>query len=355
MDISIKKRIANLKLSNKITLSAKHKAYLLRSTAELLQEGFSLKQSLNFLEILMLKQKESIRHVSRELEQGKAFEHSLKALGYSLPIIAQLFYGQRQGRFISTLFEVSQQLEESDRYLKKLTKVIIYPLLLSLFLIGMLFAMRTFILPHIVSFISQEVYEEQLLVRILVGFFTYLPQIMGITAAVILLVYGGIDFYLLRKEPIMRFRILVRFPFISRWVRSYCSYKIARELGHFFSSGYSIQQTIQVLVEYPIDPFLSNIALVMEQKMQEGVELAQILADLKIFTPELPIVIYQGELTSQTAQKCKLYSGKIHTDLMTDIEQKMGLIQPVLFIIIGLLVMAMYLMMMLPMLTMDGL
>lgn len=39
---------------------------------------------------------------------------------------------------------------------------------------------------------------------------------------------------------------------------------------------------------------------------------------------------------------------------MNDIQAKLTLVQPVLFIIIGVLVMSMYLLMMLPMLTMQG-
>lgn len=352
MVISIHKRIINLKSSNK--LPNKLRPYFLKSVAELLEEGFSIKQSLAFMEVLLIKHQALIRQVNDELEQGNTFEHAIKDLGFSLSVISQLFYGQRQGRFIQSLMEVSQQLEEKYDYQQKLIKILIYPLLLSIFLFAMLFGMRTFILPHITSFISQEVYDSEFIVRLLVGFFAYLPQIMGLMMALILIIYGTVDYYLLKKEPLERFKILIHLPLISKWVRFYCSYKIARELGHFFSGGYSLQQTLQVLVEYPIDPFLTDISQVLHESLKKGTALADILSDINIFTNELPIIIYQGELTSQTAQKCKLYSQKIYTELMEDIQKKIGIIQPLLFIMIAILVMAMYLIMMLPMLTMEG-
>ena len=40
--------------------------------------------------------------------------------------------------------------------------------------------------------------------------------------------------------------------------------------------------------------------------------------------------------------------------MLTDIAKKINYIQPILFILIAVLVMAMYLLMMLPMLTMEG-
>ena len=66
-------------------------------------------------------------------------------------------------------------------------------------------------------------------------------------------------------------------------------------------------------------------------------------------------MIYQGELTSQATSKCLVYADKLLNNLLEDISAKITYIQPVLFILIAVLVMAMYLMMLLPMLTMDGL
>ena len=74
---------------------------------------------------------------------------------------------------------------------------------------------------------------------------------------------------------------------------------------------------------------------------------------MNLFSIELPMVIYQGELTSQTAQKCKVYSDKLFHDLMEDVAKKIGYIQPFLFLVIAILILGMYLTIMLPMLTME--
>lgn len=355
MATSTKRPILSLKLFNSKTkrLTAKQRSYLLLTLANLLEEGFSVNQSLVFMKLLMKPQAQQIDSVIIQLQQGQSFEKSIQDLGYSVSTIAQLFYAQRQGRFVEALRSTAMQMQQVQTYKQKIIKVITYPLIMASFLITMMFGMRILLLPHIMSFITQETYDGNLLVRLLVMFFNYLPQISLLLLSITLLTYLCVDFYLLRLDYLERYRLLLRFPFLSYWVRSYCSYKLSKELGYFFEGGYSLLQTVEVLTLYPIDPFLTEIAERLKLGLIQGEPLVEIIQELKLFSVELPMVIYQGELTSQTAQKCRVYSDKIFHDLMEDIAKKIGYIQPLLFLVIAVLILGMYLTIMLPMLTME--
>ena len=353
----MKKHIINLKLFKRNApvenVAKKDQSYLMRVMAELLQEGFSMNQTLQFTSILLPKYHSLFNRFNQQLERGESIERGLRMLGFSLPICAQIFYAQRQGRFIESMKEVSEQLAHEAIYRKKLIKILIYPCFLMIFLGGMLFGMRNFVLPHILSFISMETYQNQFLVKVLVNFFAYLPQITLTMFGLVIVIYGGVDSFFLKKRATERYIFLNRWPLIGRWSRQYATYKLTHQLGHFMKGGYSIQQIIQLIQDYPIDPFLTEVAITIHHGMYEGRELTEILDQMDLFTEELGLVIYQGELTSQTAQKCKLYSQKVYQDLLNDIEKKMAFIQPILFIFVALLVLSMYLMMMLPMLTMS--
>lgn len=355
MDTSTRKTIFNLSLFDRQEKSFKTKdqIYFLRTLAELQDEGFSMQQSLNFQKLLMKNHQNILGDIINSLASGNSFEKSIQPYGFSNQIIAQIFYGQRQGNFTKTLKAISQQLEKIEKYKNQLVKTLIYPLFMSVFLLALLIGMRSFLLPHIASFISQELYDEQFLVRLLVGFFSYLPQILLFTLAILLFIYLFIDFYLMRQTYIKRYKILVKIPLIRKWTRQYVSYLLSRELGHFFASGYSIQQIIKLLIDYPINPFLTELAQVMNDSLSQGLDMVDIIEDLEIFTQELPLVIHQGELTSQTAHKCSHYSQRILSQLMEDLGRKLNYVQPIIFIIIAVLIMAMYLLMMLPMLSMD--
>lgn len=355
MAISTKIPTLSLKLFNPMPkrLTAKQRAYLLLTLADMLEEGFSINQSLVFMKLLMKPQALQIESVIRLLQQGQSFEKSIQDLGYSVSTVAQLFYAQRQGRFVEALRSTATQMQQVQNYQQKIVKVITYPLIMGGFLITMMFGMRILLLPQIMSFISQDTYDSNFLVRLLVTFFNYLPQISLFLLSICLLIYLCVDFYLLRLDYLERYRLLLRLPFLKYWIRSYCSYKLSKELGYFFEGGYSLLQTVDVLTLYPIDPFLTEIAERLKDGLIRGEPLAEIIQEMKLFSIELPMVIYQGELTSQTAQKCKVYSEKLFHDLMEDIAKKIGYIQPLLFLLIAVLILGMYLTIMLPMLTME--
>ncbi|MGX7092242.1 competence type IV pilus assembly protein ComGB [Hutsoniella sourekii] len=336
-------------------IPSKIRPYFLMTLAELLEQGFSLQQSLAFMQLILPKQASLIQDIQDQVAQGQGLETVLRHYGYSIGSISNLFYAKRQGRFNAALMETGQHLAEIRSYQAKFIKVLIYPVLMSLFLLGLLFGMRVFLLPHITSFISPQVYQSQWMVRLLLGFFTFLPHLAVLGLTILVFLFIGVEYYLMRLSPLERILKLVRWRGLGRWVRQYCSYKFAREIGYFFQGGFSMQQALEVLVTYPIDPLMSDIAKALHQGYLAGGHLPDLIEELGIFTRELPLIIHQGELLAQTASKCHLYSQKIFEDLLADIERVIQWVQPVLFVGIAILIMALYLLIMLPMFTMEGL
>lgn len=336
-------------------VKTKDQALFLQNLFELLSEGFSLNQALVFMELLMPQYRELIKIIVQSLEQGAGLERGLRQIGFSLDIVAQIFYGQKQGRFHPALQKCSESLKLRADYRQKIVKTLTYPIVMFVFLIALLLGMRIFLLPHILSFISVEVYQNTPLVRLLVLFFSYLPQILISLFAISILGYFFIDVYLLRKSAMHRYKLLLKIPLFNKWIRYYCTYKVAQNLGYFLEGGFSLQQTFDFIVQYPIDPFLTEVAAYLTENLKKGEALSDSLNALRLFQPELGMIVYQGELTSQLSTKCLLFSNKLVTELMEDVAKKINYLQPILFILIALLVMGMYLMMMLPILTMEGL
>ena len=236
-----------------------------------------------------------------------------------------------------------------------MAKQLAYPGMMGLCLVGMLFGMRTFILPQVTSFISQEVYEREWLVRFLIGFFTYLPQLSLVLLAVGLLGLGVGGLLLQKASYLKRYAWLRPLPLLGKWLSWQLTQQVAYELGYFLAGGLSLQQMLQVWMDYPVDPFLAELAHYLMAGCLEGRPLTQQMSQLGLFTRQFPLIIEQGELTSQLSAKCLVYAAKLGRDLQEDMTKKIHFIQPILFVFIGLLVVAMYLVMMLPMLTIQGL
>lgn len=347
--------IINMKLSNTSSLNKKYHIYFLDSLANLLTEGFSLNQAIEFVTTLLPSEVVALEALNQIIQQGHSLEEGLKQLGFSSQLVAQLFYGQRQGRLIEALQGARNQLQKQKDYRQSLIKAIVYPLFMSLFLIAMLFAMRSFMLPQLVGFISPETYQKHLMIRVLILFFTFLPHIFSVIFAIILISYLLFDFYIMRLPYIQRYRLIIKIPFLKIYTRKYITFKLTRELAHFYRGGYSLQQIIDLLISYPIDPFLTEMAHQLANVLGTGESLSTSLNQLGLFTTELSFIIQQGEATSQIGPKCQMYAERLQAELIESLQKILAIIQPCLFILIAMLIIAMYLVMMLPMLTMEGL
>ena len=330
-------------------------AYVLSVLADLLGQGFALSTALQFLALLMPKYQALLLKVDAALVEGQSLEKSLAQLGFGTKIVAQLFYASRQNRLQEALLQAAQRLHQARLFRKEMAKQLAYPGMMGLCLVGMLFGMRTFILPQVTSFISQEVYEREWLVRFLIGFFTYLPQLSLVLLAVGLLGLGAGGLLLQKASYLKRYAWLRPMPLLGKWLSWQLTQQVAYELGYFLAGGLSLQQMLQVWMDYPVNPFLAELAHYLMAGCLEGRPLTQQMSQLGLFTRQFPLIIEQGELTSQLSAKCLVYAAKLGRDLQEDMTKKIHFIQPILFIFIGLLVVAMYLVMMLPMLTIQGL
>ncbi|MGX7109375.1 competence type IV pilus assembly protein ComGB [Facklamia miroungae] len=355
MDTSVKKTMSILKYfkSRQLVFNQVERIYFLQVLGEMIQQGFSINQSLQFMKILLAKRVVIIDQILQKLSSGQSFDQTIIAYGYSSRIAAQLFFAQKQGRFTQALFEIVDHLKTIHDYQKKLIKTLIYPCFLMVFLTCLLFAMRHWMLPHILSFINEDILNTHVFARYLLILFTFLPQISIALLSICLIFYLIIDFYLMQMPVLKRFQLLAKTPLIDQAIKKYASYRLADELSYFYAGGFSMQETLDLLIMYPIDPFLSELANYLHQQFLAGRDLRDSLNHIGIFTQTLSLVIYQGELTSQTGQKCKLYAEKIFEEVVEDLNKKLSFIQPILFIVIAVIVMAMYLVLMLPMLTME--
>ena len=354
MDIFRNQRIITMNWSNIPRAIPKSQwAYVFKTIGELIDSGFSLHQILTFMGILLPKYGHLFDKVNLALGQGVALEVALGHLGFGKDIQAQIFNAQKQGRLAMGCRQIGVEIEEVMHFKKSLIKVLTYPVLLTIFLTCVLFGMRYFMLDQITGFVSQATYDQFLWVRCLIHFFVYLPQIIIVVCSVILGCLGLYQIYLRQFTMIERYRILVKIPILQPLIRKICSYKVARDLGQFYEAGYSIQQTIQYLLKFPLDPFMTSVAQQLHQGYLQGLPLDHQLKDMGIFTETFPCIIKQGEMTSQLAQQCRIYAQKIFKECVEDIMKKIQWIQPILFLGIAFIILAIYLLMIMPMLTMS--
>lgn len=351
MDLAIFRKVAtsNIKFSKKWPLQIQ--GQFLIQLSELLEEGFSLNEAVQFMELLFDKQKADIHQLGQGLAEGSSLEESLHPFGFGQMVCSQLYLSQKHGSLMATLETSGKLLLLKRKQAKSLQQVMVYPLFLMVFITGMLIAMRSILLPQVQSMLSPEILESNTFAAGIIFLFQNLPMILlvGLSTMLALLLLLFVSFK--QKSQLERIRLGLKFPLIKKWLLLYFSFVYSRECAFFLGNGQTLHQMMQQMQETGTSPLTKEIAEFLQAKLMLGQSFSQAMKDIGVFKQEMVWIIIQGELTSQLPIKLAHYAQGCLKDLIADIEKKISIIQPLMFIFIGLSIVAIYAVLLLPTLT----
>ena len=334
--------------------SNKTQALFLSQVGELLDEGFTLQETLEFAKLLIPKQEAVIRIMMEYLLMGERFDEVLHLVGYSDSICSQIYLSMSTGSFALSCRTIGQYLTQKDIQLKKLRQVLIYPCILIVFLVCMVAAIRYLLLGQLQSMVQVESIKDHMMLYLIWNGFVHLPSIvLGVSlfiGTVVVIVY----LFWKNKTILKRLRFLTRLPIVGSLVCQYYTFLYAREFAYFLGNGQSLLQMIEQMKQAGTSLLTKAIAEFIEEEMQKGTSFSSAIHQLNLFQQTLILLIVQGELTHQLDIKLRQFSKNSFEDFKGTLEKKIMLVQPVLFIGIGLMIMSMYIILMLPTLTMIG-
>jgi hypothetical protein len=96
------------------------------------------------------------------------------------------------------------------------------------------------------------------------------------------------------------------------------------------------------------------IAQKLEEQLIQGESFSTALEKMKLFRQEFIWLVLEGEKTRQLDVQLQVYADQMLDEFTQGIEKKIKWIQPLLLMGIGFLIVSMYLILLLPTLTMIG-
>ncbi|MDO5374702.1 MAG: type II secretion system F family protein [Staphylococcus rostri] len=116
----------------------------------------------------------------------------------------------------------------------------------------------------------------------------------------------------------------------------------------FFKNGIKLNDIVQIYLEQSENSFLTYVGETLKSEIQKGDDFSNILMNMNCFEKNFITYIEQGEKRDKLDIELIVYSTFIMDHIQSFIHRHIKLIQPIMFTMIGLLIMAVYLVMMLP-------
>lgn len=332
------------------------KGIFLKRIGMLLEEGYSLKEALSFLAKI---EKRSVKHwietIQEGLLSGRSFHQELELLGFSNKVCAQIYLASQFGDYGKAITQAGDQLLQSLEKQKKLKSLTAYPLILLLFLIGMLLLMRYLILPHMETLFTSTSSEQNIYSNKLVRLVYYSPQLMG--GVLLCLAIGGLILkrFLNKKSMIDSIFFFMKIPFLEKYLKDYYTHFFFFEWGTLFQSGSSFQEIVSIMQAEDASRLLQETGHVLGEQMTLGKSIHESLTILPYFHEEGLQVITHGENLGKLSTEMLVYASYCEDRLSQRVEKLMERLQPLIFIFIALMIVAIYGALMLPIFSlMEG-
>ncbi|MGM0126087.1 competence protein ComGB [Enterococcus sp. AZ194] len=310
--------------------------------SELLQNGFSIQEALKFIKKMNQFPETLLTQFQTGLVEGQSLADCFMMAEFSPQQIVQIQLAQVHGNFVSTLRSMAQQMNLLETQRKNFIKLCSYPVLLLLFMAGVLIGMRQVLLPQLLM--SGMVNKGHLGIQ----FIDKGPIYIGAFCGIVSLFIAGFRLVMSRRTALQRAMVYSRIFGVGAFYRSYLSAYISLEWGKLFQEGLEMRQIIDCLILTRKGSIMQEVAEDLKTALQIGRPLAEQLEGYLFLTTEMSRIVIQGEAKGRLGEELLFYSDFMWKEFFKKIERALQWIQPIIFLLIAVLIVSVYAAMLLP-------
>ncbi|MED4400919.1 competence type IV pilus assembly protein ComGB [Metabacillus fastidiosus] len=328
----------------------KDQANFLKRLSDLLERGYTLNEGLTFLQLNETgTRKEELFICIQRLAKGDSLRAALTELQFHRDVLSYLYFAEQHGDLQFALKESSGMLMKKMIQMDKLMKLLRYPIFLLFTIIIILSIVNTVIMPQFQQLFGTMNIEPSFFSVFLLTVFDLFKWLFFILLFFILCLglYYFFDFK--KKQADDQMSILLNIPIFNKLLRMFNSYFFAVQLSNLLRGGLSIFESLTIFKKQNMLPFFKMEAAFIIEQLRKGERLESIMEENHFYERELGHVILHGQANGQLARELYTYSQFIIDQLEAKILKMITVIQPTIYILVGLVILFVYLSMLLPM------
>ena len=294
---------------------------------------------------------------AQNLEKGESFSDCIAAYPkvFNAMCCAMILAGETGGSLVTCLQRLADYYANRDKLVRKVRGALIYPVFVVVFIILIVIALMTFIIPRFTDMFDQFQGELPAFTR---GFMFVYDSIMHnthyIIGAVILVSFAIYGYSKTAKGHERLCRFALSAPLFGKiklqaFVAMFC-----KTLSTLIASGVPILEAFEILAGMTNNDILKAGVLDTRERMVEGTNVSSSM-EASGFFPNVAIKMAQigeqsGSLSSVMDKTSEYYEKKVDSL----VSAMLSLLEPILIITVGSIVLVVILAMYLPIFSMSG-
>ena len=337
----------------KKALDKENKIYFIKRLYELIDHGYMLEDSLEFLLIQYEVAYDEIKKIKEKLSNGSKLSDILGYLGYSQLIVSKIKFAEDYGRIEDMLVEVETYLKIKKIQQEKVIKTLRYPLFLTLTLICLIMVFNALVIPQFENIYTSSNIKMDLQTLILIKSLYYIPKFISIIFLLTLIGIGYIS-YTIKYKPNLFLKSLIYIPKVRNYSKLYFSYRFSMELSLFLMSGFSLKTALEVMVEEDYDYYLTLFSKEILYELDKGISFEDSIGKIKYFDNSMRKFLNHGKNNGLIDKELKLFSELMLDTFLTSLDRNLKKLQPILFGILAVVIVGLYMVILLPIFNMAS-
>ncbi len=324
-------------------VSRKTILYFTKNLSILLRTGSTVSESLEVLNVEVKDQFHKIlQQIIDDVQRGVSLSD---ALAEHPKVFAELYVnivkiGEESGNLEKNLEYLAQQLNSSYQLRKKIVGAMIYPIIIlsGIFFLGT--GLAIYILPKISQLFRSFKIKLPWTTNMLISLSDFMQKHGFATLMIIIATFIAV--VVIRRIKVIKpflHSIVLKTPVVGRISRHFNLSMFYRSLSILLKSGVTIDEALKVVSKTTTNMVYRNFILATCTSIKSGESLYDILhRNSKLIPPTDSQIINVGE-ASGTMSDSLSYIAEIHEEELNDITRNLSsIIEPVLFIFLGVVV-----------------
>lgn len=333
-------------------------AILTRQLATLLAAGLPLIDALGVLiEQTEKKATQSVlAEVREQIRQGKALSRALEAFprDFTTIYLHMVRAGEASGALEPILVRLAEFLDSQLKLKHKVTNAIMYPALMLVVGIGILFFLMIFVVPKITAVFTDlhQALPWPTIMLIAISDFLARYWIVLLGGGLLL----GVAFRRAVATPAGRWRadtLTLKIPLVGTVARMVSISRLASTLATMLASGVQLLDALDVAKRVMNNKVLEQAVVEARENIREGESIAVPLKRSGMFPPLVTHMIGVGEKSGELEEMLRRISQIYDSDVDRVISRLTSLMEPVMILFMGSVVFFIVLAILLPIFEMS--
>jgi len=340
---------SNKRLLFHIKENFRNRSVFLERLSVLLMEGYTFHEAVTLLIPHHLKDYNPVLEaMNKDFKEGYGVSHILASLGFSSATLLPIAVAEVDGRVAQALSGMAVRMKKAEEKRKKLKNLLIYPVVLFILIAALLMAFRRFFLPNMEALAISRKGGGDGFVSALPSLVTRIPDFIIGTVLVSALLTVICTVIYKKSAPVTKIRIIMSIPVAGPFFSIVKTRDFSGEIGGLLQSGLSLQNALDVLINQNLDAVLSEITKNVKEQVVFGDSLHTAISRTEGLMEQLSAFAKHGEDSGYLSKELQIYSEHLSEEIDEKLVKALALLQPALFSIIAICILAAYLALLLP-------